>query len=107
MPHYYVKLIPPRPTFADDITPDERALMGAHSDYTREIFDAGSILAYGPVLAAEGSFGIALVELPDEHSVRAFLDHDPTIKSGLMRYEISPMRIAGSQPSRRELTTDK
>jgi uncharacterized protein len=100
MPHFYVKLIPPRPTFSQDITEDERAVMGAHLAYTRRYFDAGSVLAYGPVLSPEGAFGIALVEFPDEASAHAIFGHDPAISSGLMRYEICPMRIAASQPSR-------
>lgn len=100
MPHFYVKLIPPRPTFAQDMTDDERVTMGAHQAYTRRHFDAGTVLAYGPVLSSEGAFGVALVEFPDEASAHTVFANDPAISSGLMRYEICPMRVAASQPSR-------
>jgi uncharacterized protein len=103
MAHFYVKLIPPRPTFAQDISDDERAIMGAHQAYTRRYFDAGNVLAYGPVLCSDGAFGIALVEFPDEASAHAVFAEDPGIRSGLMRYELSPMRIAASQPLRQTL----
>ena len=56
--HYFFKLIPPRPSFPGDITPDEAALMERHAVYWAEHFAAGGVLAYGPVLASGAAFGI-------------------------------------------------
>ncbi len=39
--YFYLKLIPPRPTFAQDITDEERALMEEHGAYCEQQFDAG------------------------------------------------------------------
>lgn len=39
--HFYFKLIPPRPTFANDITDEERALMAKHGAYCQTQFEAG------------------------------------------------------------------
>ncbi len=47
--HYVVRLIPPRPTFPDDITTEEQAVMAAHAGYYEELMKAGRIVVYGPV----------------------------------------------------------
>ena len=57
--HFFVKLIPPRATFPMDITPEEKLLMQEHARYTRQSFDAGKILIYGPVMVPGGAFGMA------------------------------------------------
>ena len=104
LPHmsatFFLKLIPPRPTFAMDMTADERALMKQHVAYTRSHFEAGRVLIYGPVLAAEGSFGMAVLEVADEAEARRLLDDDPSVKAGMNRYEIAPMMLGGAQGRR-------
>jgi hypothetical protein len=50
--HCFFKLIPPRPGFPADITPDQAALMENHGVYWAEHFSAGRVLAYGPVFAS-------------------------------------------------------
>ena len=56
--HYYFNLIPRLPTFAQDITQEEKALMEAHGAYFQQQFDAGKLLLYGPVMAPDGAFGV-------------------------------------------------
>jgi uncharacterized protein YciI len=97
---FFLRIIPPRPTFAQDLTEEERALMMQHAAYVRGFFDKGSVLAYGPVLDPEGSFGVGLLEMTDLAEAEEFAQNDPSIKCGMNRYTISPMRIAGSQSSR-------
>ena len=64
--HFFLKLIPPRPTFATDITPEEQALMAQHGAYCQKEFEAGKLLAYGPVMAPDGAFGMGILEVADE-----------------------------------------
>jgi hypothetical protein len=45
-----------------DITPEEKLLMQEHARYTRQSFDAGKILIYGPVMAPDGAFGMAVFD---------------------------------------------
>lgn len=101
LPHmsatFFLKLIPPRPTFAMDMSEDERALMQQHVAYTAEHFKGGKVLIYGPVLAAAGAFGVAVLEVADEAEARRLLDNDPSVKAGMNTYEIAPMRIGGAQ----------
>ena len=88
-----MKLIPPRPTFAQDMTADERAEMLEHVKYMREMFAAGRILIYGPVMAASGGYGMGVFEVENEEEARKLMEADPTIKSGLNKFEFSPMRV--------------
>ena len=97
---FFLKLIAPRPTFAMDMNADERALMQQHVQYTRAYFEAGKVLVYGPVMAAEGSFGMAVLDVADEAEARILIENDPTVKGKLNKYEISPMFIGGAQGRR-------
>jgi uncharacterized protein len=88
-----MKLIPPRPTFAQDMTADERAVMHQHVQYVGEAFKQGSVLIYGPVPAPEGAYGMAVLEMADAAEVQNFLAGDPSIKSGLNTAEFYPTRV--------------
>lgn len=68
--HFFVRLLPPRPSVIGDMTGEEPDLMGQHALYTRRLFDAGSVLSYGPVLDTQGAFGMAIfqVETEDERN---------------------------------------
>jgi uncharacterized protein len=80
-----------------DMTPEEKVLMQEHVRYTKESFDAGKILIYGPVMAPGGAFGMAVFEVADEAEVRAVLENDPTVLAGLNKFEIHPMRVGAAQ----------
>jgi uncharacterized protein len=92
--HFYMKLIPPRPTFPHDMNTEEKQLMQEHSRYAAEAFAVGKILIYGPVMAAAGAFGMAVFEVADESEARQFIENDPTVRAGLNTFEISPMFVA-------------
>jgi uncharacterized protein len=95
--HYFVRLIPPRPTFPFDMTEDEKRLMKEHVAYMQAHFQAGAVVIYGPVLAAEAPFGMGVIQAVDEVAAREILDGDPTVRMGLNRYELSPMRVGAAR----------
>lgn len=95
--HYFFKLIPPRPAFPYDITDEEKALMNKHGAYFQQQFDTGKLLLYGPVMAADGAFGIGILEVNDEAEARRFGEGDPSVRAGLNRWELYPMRVTGSR----------
>ena len=94
MPHFVYKLIPPRPTFATDMTPEEGALMAAHATHWRSLMDEGRVLVFGPVADPAGVWGMAVVEAGDADEVRAMGDADPAVASGVMTYAVLPMLSA-------------
>ncbi|MGA8877040.1 MAG: YciI family protein [Candidatus Korobacteraceae bacterium] len=89
--HYYFKLIPPRATFPADITKEERDLMDKHKAYCQQQFEQGNLLVYGPVMAPEGAFGLAILEVADEAEARQFGENDPSISAGMNRFSICPI----------------
>jgi uncharacterized protein YciI len=78
-----VKLVPPRPTFNVDANDHERDLMRAHVMYWRAHLASGLVVAFGPVLAPDGAFGVGLLRATDEREVRDFLAQDPALTGGI------------------------
>ena len=87
---FFVKLIPPRATFGQDITPEEAAIMGDHSVYWAEMMKQGRVRAYGPVLDPDGFYGMGIAEAENADEVREWMSHDPA--SVFMTYTVVPMR---------------
>ncbi len=100
MAHFFLKLIPPRPSFPFDITAEERAIMAAHAVYLKGIFITGKLLAYGPVFDTAGAYGMGIFETADQAEAEALMAQDPSITSGLNTFTISSMRLTGAQASR-------
>jgi uncharacterized protein YndB with AHSA1/START domain len=93
--YFFLKLVPPRPTFALDMNDDERALMQRHVAYWTEKLREGSAIVFGPVGDPTGPWGLGVVRVPDEAGARAFEAGDPAIAAGRgFRYEILPMPTA-------------
>jgi uncharacterized protein len=95
--HFYVRLIPPRPTFASDMSADERAMMQKHVVYFRGLFEQGKVLIFGPVLDPTDNFGMAVMEVADLAEAEQLLAQDPTALAGLNRFRISPMVVGAAR----------
>ena len=93
MPHFFCKLIAPRPSFAFDMNESEKALMGEHAAYWMSMLKEGAVLVFGPVMDPNGPFGMGIVEGADEAEVKRRTDADPVMKAGIgFKIEIIPMR---------------
>lgn len=91
-PSWVLRLIPPRQSFAFDMTAEERDVMLAHSAYWRGRLANGDAVAFGPVNDASGSYGLGLLRAADEAAVLAFERDDPAILSGRgFSYHHAPM----------------
>lgn len=88
MPTFVFRLKAPRPTFALDMTDEEREIMGRHAAYWRPYIDSGQMVVFGPVLEEEGSWGLGVVEADDEEELRAFAAGDPVVRTGTAAMEI-------------------
>ncbi len=75
--HFALKLTPNRPTFAQDMTPEERAIMQQHSAYWRGFMEKGIVLFFGPVLDPKGVYGLGIIAADDEEQVKDFIAGDP------------------------------
>ena len=92
MKYFFCKLTPPRPTFMLDMTDAERQLMRQHVAFWSEQAAKGSAIVFGPVADPNGGYGVAVVEAPDEATIRQLSTDDPVIKAGAgFSYAIHPM----------------
>lgn len=87
---FFVKLIPSRPTFNLDMTPDEAALMQQHVVYWNGMMKQGKVHVFGPVMDPEGVYGMGVLEVDSEEEAREFAENDPA--KLLMSVRVYPMR---------------
>ena len=85
---FLCKLIPPRPTFALDMTEVERKVMQEHANYWKHLTDEGTAIVFGPVLDPKGIWGVAIVELADEQDARILGKNDPVVKGAGLTFEV-------------------
>src|ERR1700752_3994668 len=83
-----------RPTFALDMTDEEREIMGRHAAHWQPYIESGHMVVFGPVLDGTGSWGLGVVEADDEEELRAFAQLDPVVTTGTGHIEIGKM-LAG------------
>ncbi len=88
--HFFLKLVPCRPTFAFDMTDDERAIMGQHLAYWTTFMDRGDVVVFGPVMDPAGPWGMGVVAAESEDAIRTFIANDPA--SQINHYEFHPLR---------------
>jgi hypothetical protein len=93
MPHFFCKLIAPRPTFPFDMNESEKALMSEHAQYWLDMLNEGVVLVFGPVMDPQAPFGMGIMEGADEAEIRRRTDADPVMKANIgFEVEITPMR---------------
>ena len=93
MPHFFLKLVAPRPTFALDMNDAEKQMMQEHFLYWKGRQDQGEVVVFGPVLDPGGPFGMGVIVAGDEAGARAFAAGDPAMKADCgFACEIHPMR---------------
>jgi uncharacterized protein len=88
--YFFLKLAPCRPTFAMDMTDEERAVMMAHIAYWKTWMAEGRVVVFGPVMDPAGPYGMGVVRAKNEAEVQDFVAGDPASK--INRYEWYPMR---------------
>ncbi len=87
--HFVLYLNPPRPSFAQDMTDEERSVMQQHVMYWGNLMKEGNVIAFGPVLDPSGVYGLGIIEAENEDAVKNFIANDPATK--INRYEYYPM----------------
>jgi uncharacterized protein YciI len=88
---FVFRLITPRPSFALDMSNEEREIMRRHAAHWRPLIDSGQMVVFGPVLDDAGSWGLGVVEADNEDELRAFAASDPVVTTGTARIELARM----------------
>jgi uncharacterized protein len=66
MNYFLYRLIPPRPSFARDMTEAEATIMQEHFAYWLGLLEQRKVVVVGPVVDPKGTYGMALLEVEDE-----------------------------------------
>ncbi len=92
MKYFFLRLNAPRPTFIEDMTDSEAALMREHGAYLSAFAEKGVIIAFGPVADPKGPWGLGIFAVEDEADAHLILENDPTIRSATgFSYDLHPM----------------
>ena len=91
MPAFVLRLIAPRPNFAQSLTDSEREIMNRHADHWRPYLERGDMVVFGPILTDDDSYGLAVVETDDEQALREFAVQDPVVTTGTAQFELGRM----------------
>jgi uncharacterized protein len=95
MQHYFLKLNPPRKSFMQDMTEDERKIMQQHVAYWAPFVEDGTVIVLGPVMDPASGYGIAIVRVEGEDRLLELIKNDPA--NGLNQYEWHPMKAVTKQ----------
>jgi hypothetical protein len=89
---FFLRLNPPRPTFTQDMTAEERQMMGEHIGYWSGLMGDGRVVAFGPVADPAGGWGVSIVQADDEAGVQQMIDGDPVkVRGSGFGYEVFAM----------------
>jgi uncharacterized protein len=91
MPTFVLRLIAPRPNFAQTITDAELEIMGRHAAHWSPYVERGDMVVFGPVLTDDDSYGLAVVDTDDEDALREFAAQDPAVTTGTARFEFGQL----------------
>jgi uncharacterized protein YciI len=98
VPTFVFRLKAPRPTFALDMTDEERDVMARHAAHWEPRIAAGEMVVFGPVLDSTGSWGLGIIEAEDEDELRAFAAEDPAVLTRTAEVEIGKMLTGYVRP---------
>jgi uncharacterized protein YciI len=87
MATFVLRLIAPRPNYAQTLTDAEREIMNRHAAHWGPYLERGEMVVFGPVLTEDDSYGLAVVETDDEDALRAFVAQDPVVTTGTAHFE--------------------
>jgi uncharacterized protein YciI len=91
MSTFVFRLKAPRPTFALDMSDEEREVMGRHAAHWQPYIESGQMVIFGPVLDGTGSWGLGVVQSDNEDELRDFAARDPVVTTGTGSIEIGKM----------------
>jgi uncharacterized protein YciI len=80
---FALNLLAPRPSFVDDMTDEEKAVMGEHVEYWTGLMADGIAVVFGPVLDPAGPYGLGVVEVESQEQLERLIAGDPAVRAGL------------------------
>jgi uncharacterized protein YciI len=91
---WLVLLRPVREEMPFEPTEEEVRIVAEHYAYLQALRLAGKLVVAGPSAVPGDTIGIEILDIEDEVEVRAIVETDPAVSSGIMTAEIRPFRIS-------------
>ncbi|HYN68922.1 MAG TPA: YciI family protein [Candidatus Eisenbacteria bacterium] len=79
-----------RPTFWEDMTPQEDEVLGPHGDYVGRLHDAGRIVVAGGIMEPPG--GIVCFYAEDRHEAQTTMEADPLFAAQIVEITLHELR---------------
>ena len=92
MPHYLIMYSPPRENYAENMTPEETAVIERHFEYLQKQEAEGKLILAGRT--DDARLGIAIIETENENEARQIMENDPAVMEGVFSGELLPFRLA-------------
>lgn len=90
--HFMLWSTPPRATFHQDMTVEERNAMHQHIAYWTDKQSQGIAIVFGPVLKPNDPHGLAIIEVENAEQASRLIAEDPAVIAGAMTVEFYPMK---------------
>lgn len=90
--HYFVQLLGTREGWPENMSPHEEKIMSDHYIYLKRLTAKKRVYMAGPVF--DPVFGLIVLSAQSEAEAREIMDNDPSVKTGLHTYTLSPMRVS-------------
>lgn len=84
-----------RENWLQDITQEERAVMGQHFEYVEQLSSEGKVIFAGACL--DGAFGIVVFKAESEEAARKIYENDPVVKAGILDTEFHLFKVGKLQ----------
>jgi len=95
MPRYLYRVKAVRLGMLTEQTEHEADAVSRHFAYLQENAARGVVLVAGRTQnTSEDSFGIIILEAPNDEAAQAFMDRDPAVIEGVMTATVFPYRVA-------------
>jgi hypothetical protein len=91
MDHFLYKLLPPRPTFPQDMNAAEGAAMRDHVVYWQSLIARRSAIVFGLVHDPSGPWGLAVVRAGSREDVETIGAQDPAVTRANATFEVCAM----------------
>ena len=78
-----------RPTFFEDMTPEEQAVLGPHADYVGQLYDQNRVVVAGAIKEPAGGVVMFVAESRDE--AEAIMSKDPLVPAGIVEITLHEM----------------
>jgi len=90
--HYLIKYTPPRPTFGEDATEQESAVIAEHFKYLQNLLVENVLVMAGR--ADDAHLGIVILKAESLEKANKIMQNDPAVVNNIFTGELHLFRLA-------------